>query len=188
MKTDPDNQNPEEVDRLLAQQPIEPSADFVDKTISRIQANEDEHDEWDEQIDAFLAKQPIETVSNKISDNVLASFKEEQSEKEKDTIIGFPSWVVTIGTFAASLIIGMLAFIYLFNQGVQNRTQTIADNQLSIEPVIISEESKTEIIAQSTVSDEELMELEELLIMDEALNELLAVDEEIWDTLALLED
>lgn len=178
-----------DLDQLLAAQPHEPTTDFVAKTLERAKNSSVSVDDaqFDAELDAFLMAQPIEPKAS-LAENVLAQVQSESTEATEDKIIGFPSWVVTLSAFAASLIIGMVAFVALFQEGLKDR-QTMPQAQVITQPIGTSPLEDELLIAQNNIPAESsgLAEMEELLIMDHTLSELFSVEnDELLMTLALL--
>lgn len=167
--------NKPEIDAWLCGQPLEPSERFVENTLQQLHAVHDGKDNCAATLDALLAQQPIEP-SPHFASNVLANINHEHPQDDPK-VMGFPSWVFTLSTMAASLAVMMFAFTWMFNRGIED-ARTPTHSVASTEMGMIAD----------PVADGGIQAIEELLIMDEALQELssLSEDTDVWETLALL--
>lgn len=120
------NDNPHDpLDELLGKRPIQPSPGFTDKTLDRIKAEGDgvlSEAEFDRRLDAWLAAKPV-TPGESFTGQVIAAATTAKIDPETDKVVGFPSWVVTLGGLAAALVIGALAFFALFQHGYKQAGQ-----------------------------------------------------------------
>ncbi len=180
-----DNNDP--LDALLAARPVEPSRDFADRVLARMR----DDDVMDTALDEHLSAQPL-VASPEFTDQVMSAIEAESSHK----VLGFPSWVVALGSIAALLVAGMLAFVMLFQKGASDAQQRISQGITAVEPapvevaaIEIVPEPATSAIAEvpATATLAGMSEWEELLVMQDALADIADLsDQSDWQTVALL--
>lgn len=196
-----DKSNPPDIATWLSDQPLNPSKDFVEKTIARLHTAPDAADEVGDLsgLDLWLADQPI-TPSSDFTQQILTEISTTQAAKDLK-IIGMPNWVFALSTMAATLVIMMAAFTWMYRQGLQApRPASIAHSSNDgvapplakhLEPIpLATNDLPTTAFATLAISDIVDGELEDILVMDEALQALSNLNDEVdvWATLALLVD
>ncbi|WP_269539476.1 hypothetical protein [Cerasicoccus fimbriatus] len=206
----PDDQPTDPLDALLSRQPVKPKADFAERTLARLDKELAERPEaaaFDAELDALLAAQPLKP-SAELTDKVLAEISADQTaQPEENKIIGFPSWVVALGSIAALMVLGMFSFITLFDYAksqkqptgpaiVQNDASAQTTSDQTPETTTTQPDTETEVYVASVESSDiplpgnamdestEIVEFENVLTLDETLDDiLLLADLETLDSL-----
>lgn len=205
----PQDHNPDPLDELLAKQPVQPSDDFADRTLARLReedAAQSHESALEEDLDALLGAQPVKPAAD-FADRVIAQLEPQgdASEPEQDKVVGFPSWVIAMGSIAALMVLGMFSFITLFDYAADQKgagAPQIADNtpaandaaQPSVDHVAapVTEDSALNedvLVAESMtpaplVPSAEVVEYETVISLDETLDDaLLLADVETLNTL-----
>lgn len=102
--------NPDPLDELLASQPVKPKSDFAERTLARLR---DEEAAVETGLDMLLAAQPVKPAAD-FADRVIAGLEPSEASGD-DKVVGFPSWVIAVGSIAALMVLGMFSFITLFD-------------------------------------------------------------------------
>ncbi|WOO42233.1 hypothetical protein [Rubellicoccus peritrichatus] len=197
----PSHNQPDPLDKLLSGQPIQPRKDFCEDTLGKIYAASDESEALDDALDTFLAESPIQPSAD-FADRTMASIGQEKGE---DKVVGFPVWAVTLGGMAATLFVGMIAFgAMIFYSGGKQPTKTLAQQTAIVEaasqaqPEILPQTktivpeatmvaSNTNAVKVPVITEPDLSEWEDLLLMEAALVDLDDMtDNQHWQTLAML--
>ncbi|WP_309385555.1 hypothetical protein [Cerasicoccus frondis] len=120
----PEPNSPDPLDALFKSQPVKPPADFAERTLARLEdelAARPDPSALDDELDALLAAQPLQPRAN-LADRVLAELDAETAKEPQDNkVVGFPSWVVALGSIAALMVLGMFSFIMLFDHAKQQQ-------------------------------------------------------------------
>ncbi|QYY37109.1 hypothetical protein [Ruficoccus sp. ZRK36] len=107
MSTDSTGKDP--LERLLSGQPVRPSKDFTDKTLSRIHAEAKKpmsEDELDRQLDAWLSAQPLRPSAEFAQNTVDTTTGTPQAHRQQGwmwTAVGMAA-MVAVGIFSAIMI------------------------------------------------------------------------------------
>jgi len=182
----PPPNNDDSLDELLASTPVKPPADFSERVLARLNGEPEVPSEaaFEHELDALLESRevvPGEGFANRALAAAMAG------DREDDTVIGLPSWVVAMGGIAALLILGMVSFIALFDfaakqspgpsvaaQDVQSAdpSRAVATGAELMEPSTAP--AQVPVGAAPELSDAaalEVVEFESVLTMDDALEE-----------------
>lgn len=188
------------LDELLAAQPVKPSPGFAERILARLQKAEDEELDSafpDDELDAMLQDQPIRPSAD-FADRVMAQLEPAVGihESEEDKVVGFPSWVIAMGSIAALMVLGMFSFITLFNYAETQKEDHRTVAQQTTTPAMDSVSSSgTSEVPVSVASQEGLatgemtmlpglVEYETVLTLDETLDDaLILADLETLNTL-----
>jgi hypothetical protein len=187
MSTQP--QSPDFLDELFTARSIEPRGDFVSETLGRIKLEAQYSEELDDLVDTHLGVMPIEPDAN-FADRVQRALKAEKEEPDRK-ILGFPSWVVALGSIAALFVAGVIAFGSMIRQAseVYNRVPQ-GSSTLIASATALPEESVVAVASAAAPNGASVLEhpdLEELLLMEAALRDVAMItDSHGWQTLALL--
>lgn len=173
------------LDELLASKPIRPSPGFSDKVMHALA----QPDALDGLLDRNLSEQSLEP-GTAFTERVLAEMQAEPDHK----VIGFPSWVVAIGSIAALLVAGALAFAALFTKGwedAREQSRVASSTKITEQEEPLASTLGTLPTDQAHISPvvafADMSEWEELLVMQATLEDIAALDEQQgWETVALL--
>ncbi|WP_309397203.1 hypothetical protein [Cerasicoccus maritimus] len=203
-----DDNSTDPLDTLFANQPVKPTKDFAERTLARLEQELTEQPEasaCDAELDALLESQPLKPRGD-LADRVLAELGAEAAkptaEPEDNKVVGFPSWVVAIGSIAALMVLGMFSFITLFDHAKNQPTQiggsdtyvqtTQPDVDTSGQPVVGSVTPEIATLDTVTVeyvaSAESAPDLDALIGIEETTgdyNTVLTLDETLEDALLL---
>ncbi|MGF1482872.1 MAG: hypothetical protein ACFBZ8_00745 [Opitutales bacterium] len=112
------------IDALLQAQPVKADTTQTQATLARIQAEAGNQEEAVEPaIEGLLEARPLRPKDD-FTQKTLARIAEETKgdvlqdaparREDVQKVVGFPAWVVAVSTMAAGLLIGMVAFVWLF--------------------------------------------------------------------------
>ncbi len=107
------------LDRWLESPPIPPTPNRTDAIVDRIcqeaTADKDSADSMDRQIDAWLAQHPIPETAAR-TQALVQAMSNAARENKRPARFALPVWTLTLGGMAATLILGILGFAFLFQQ------------------------------------------------------------------------
>lgn len=194
------HQSPDEADKAIdaffQKKPAQPAqADFLAKTLQAIEHSREEatlermtEDDLETAMDDWLSAETVSarpTFAAEVCQKAIAGKEESPQDDKSPKILGFPSWVVTLGGLAAAVVFGMAAFIALFEQAYEDNAKravaSIAEESapaiaLSSQPVPIDTVAASGGLELTTGTV--LSEIETLLMMNDALYEVAALTDE----------